>query len=225
VIAAAGAYTIASADDAMAISIANTSFTYASKRMGIELARSFDELQKTNAENFEATCKKVKSYLEMSTKNEIATLFSILELAPESEKLQNHLNLLVESTEQVLKTNSSLINSQIELVASKLGEKIPSDKLSELEKNASEIIPSPADILKESGYGIERTIRELPKETIEKYPYKSVASTTELCALVNGKNSALDMKKMLDTQYKRESDLQSIINYLELLKLKGLVTF
>jgi len=225
VIAAAGAYTIASADDEMAISIANTTFTYASKRMGIELARSFDELQNADAENFEATCKKVNSYLEMSTKNEIATLYSILELAPESEKLQNHLNLLVESTEQVFETNSNLLKSQIKIVASKLETKLPSDKLSKLEKKANEIVPSPSDILKESGYGIERTIRELPKETIEKYPYRSVASTTEVCALINGENSALDMKKMLDTQYKKESDLQSIINYLELLKLKGLVAF
>jgi ElaB/YqjD/DUF883 family membrane-anchored ribosome-binding protein len=225
VIAAAGAYTIASADDEMAISIANTTFTYASKRMGIELARSFDELQNTDVDNFEATCKKVKSYLEMSTKNEIATLYSILELAPESEKLQNHLNLLVESTEQVFETNSNLLKSQIELVASKLETKLPSDKLSKLEKKANEIVPSSADILKDSGYGIERTIRELPEETIEKYPYRSVASSSELCALINGKNSALDIKKMLDTQYKRESDLQSVINYLELLKLQGLVAF
>ncbi len=225
VIAAAGAYTIASADNAMAISIANTTFSYASKRMGIELARAFDELQNTNAENFEATCKRVSSYLEASTKNEKATLLSVSELAPKSDKLQNQLSLLVASVEQIFETNSNLLKSQMELVAANLVTKLPSNKLSKLEKKANEIVPSPANILKESGYGIERTIRELPEETIEKYPYRSIASTTELCALVNGKNSALDMKKMLDTQYKRESDLQSIINYLELLKLKGLVTF
>ena len=225
VIAAAGAYTIASADDEMAISIANTTFTYASKRMGIELARAFDELQNTDAENFEATCKRVGTYLEVSTKNEKATLLSIAELAPESDKLQKQLSLLVASVEQIFETNSSLLKSQMELVASKLGTKLPSDKLSKLEKKANEIIPVPADILKESGYGIERGIRELPEDVLTKYPYRSIASSTELCALINGTNSALDMKKMLDTQYKRESDLQSIINYLELLKLKGLVTF
>ncbi len=225
IIAAAGAYTIASADEDMAISIANTSFSYASKRMGIELARTFDELQKSNSENFEAICKKVNSYLEASTNNERATLLSISELEPNSEKLQSHLSLLVESVEQNYETNGTLLKSQMEIVASKLGVNTPLLNLSELEKNADEIIPVPADVLKESGFGIERTIRELPEEAVNKYTHSNIASTTELCALINGNNSVLDIKKMLDTQYKKESDLQSIINYLELLKMKDLITF
>ncbi|NOR76775.1 MAG: hypothetical protein GQ525_16655, partial [Draconibacterium sp.] len=225
IIAAAGAYTIASADEDMAISIANTSFSYASKRMGVELARAFDELQKSNSENFEAICKKVNSYLEAATNNERATLLSISELEPHSEKLQSHLSLLVESLEQNYETNGTLLKSQMKIVASKLGVNTPLLNLSKLEKNADEIIPVPADILKESGFGIERTIRELSKETIDKYSYRSIASTTELCALINGNNSVLDIKKMLDTQYKKESDLQDIINYLELLKMKDLVIF
>ena len=226
VIAAAGAYTIASADNDMAISIANTTYSYASKRMGIELARSFDELKNTNTENFEATCKRISSYLESSAKNEKATLSSISELAPKSESLQKKLNILIVSIEQNFETNNRLLINQMEIAASNLGTKIPSNKFSELEKNANKIVPSQTDVLKESGYGIERGISELPEETIKKYSYgRNIASTTELCALINGTNSALDMKKMLDTQYKRESDLQSIINYLELLKLKGLVKF
>ena len=63
----------------------------------------------------------------------------------------------------------------------------------------------------------------LSKEVLDKFPYRGVASTGELTKLINGKNSILDMKKMLDIQYSRASDLQAIINYLELLKMLELI--
>ena len=66
-------------------------------------------------------------------------------------------------------------------------------------------------------------IRSYYEDVQEKYPYKNIASTTELCTLINGKNSALDIKKMLDTENKEESDLQSILNYCELLKKAELI--
>jgi aminopeptidase YwaD len=225
IIAAAGAYTIASADDDMAVSIANTSFSYASKRMGIELARAFDELKNADVENFEGTCKRVMSYLESSTNNEKATILSVNELDFENEMLQNQLEILVASLEQNYSVNSRILKNQIELHASDLGIKVPSFKFTELEKKANAIFPETSDKLKSSGFGIERSLRELPKEILEKYSYRNIASTTELCTLINGSNSALDIKKMLDTQYSRESDLQSVINYLELLKVKGLIIF
>jgi hypothetical protein len=41
--------------------------------------------------------------------------------------------------------------------------------------------------------------------------------------LINGKNSVLDIKKMVDAQSRTTSDLQAIVNYIEVLKLAGLV--
>jgi len=225
VIAAAGAYTIASADEELAVSIANTSFSYAAKRIGIETGRAFDELQNCTKENFETTCKRVKAFLEATEMNERATLLSVIELDPKSEILANQINLLIASVENTIETNMEVLDTQIELTAHKLDAELPSFQLSELEKQAQNVVPVSSDIVKESGYGIERGIYRLPKATIEKYPYKGIASSTEVCALINGKNSALDMKKMLDTQYKKESDLQSILNYLELLKIEELVSF
>ena len=225
IIAAAGAYTVASANEDMAVSIANTTFSYASKRMGIEMARALDELKKSEKENFESTCKKVSGYLETTFNNENETLLSVSELDFENEKLRKQLDVLTTSLEQVFNSCEAVLAGQMEMTAANLGIKIPSFILSQLEKQANELIPSTTDELKRSGFRVERSIRELPEETTNKFPYQNIANTTELCALVNGKNSALDMKKMLDTQYNRESDLQSILNYLELLKLKGLVTF
>lgn len=225
IIAAAGAYTVASADKEMAISIGQTIFSNASKRMGIELARSFDELRNSGAETFEKTSKKVTAYLETTYKNEKATLLTVLELAPDSRNLESQLDALTASLEQIYNANKLILDGQIALTAIRLGFKLTDNKLSKPEKRASETIPATTAEQKAGKFGIERSIFGLSKETLEKYPYPEIASTTELCALINGKNSVLDIKKMLDTQFRRESDLQSIFNYLELLKLSGLVTF
>ena len=223
VIAAAGAYNIASADEEMAGSIATTSFSYGSKRMGIELARALDELKYTDAESFESTCKKVKAYLEATCKNELATLQSVTELATDSKILATQLETLSASTKQLFEANSVVLDNQIELTASKLGLEVPSYKLTKLEKEASEFIPVPSEKIKVGAFRVEGAVRTLPKAIQEKYPYTNIASTTELCALINGKNSALDIKKMLDTQHKKVSDLQSVLNYCGLLKEAGLI--
>lgn len=225
IIAAAGAYTIASADEKMAIDIANTSYSYASKRIGIEMARAFDELKTADTKNLETTSKQVKSYLETTLKNEKSTLLSVAELAPGNSSLQSQIEMLNVSLIQLNSSNQKLLDKQIQLIASKLGVEVPSFKLTKLEKKAGEIIPSVTSELESSGFGVERSLRKLPEDVIVKYPYKKIANTTELCALINGKNSVLDMKKMLDAQYNRKTELQDVINYLELLKIKGLVSF
>jgi hypothetical protein len=49
--------------------------------------------------------------------------------------------------------------------------------------------------------------------------------TQELGRLCNGKNSALDIKKLLDSQLKQgENELQDVVNYINILKEAGLVT-
>ena len=50
-----------------------------------------------------------------------------------------------------------------------------------------------------------------------------VANASELQLLVNGRHSALDIKKMLDAQHERRSSLQAVVNSLEILRLAGLV--
>ena len=54
-------------------------------------------------------------------------------------------------------------------------------------------------------------------------PYDGVANTGEVQLLIDGRHSVLDIKKMLDAQNRTTSDLQSIINYIEILRLAGLV--
>ncbi|MBL7008895.1 MAG: hypothetical protein ISR76_07845 [Planctomycetes bacterium] len=52
---------------------------------------------------------------------------------------------------------------------------------------------------------------------------RAIASTSELQLLIDGRNSALDIRDQLDAQYSQASDLQAILNHLEILRAAGLV--
>jgi len=78
------------------------------------------------------------------------------------------------------------------------------------------------------GYrGYQKLLQAVPPAERSKFPLAgkglALASQPEMQLLVNGKHSALDIQKMLDAQYERRSTVQAVLNYLEVLKLAGLV--
>ena len=100
--------------------------------------------------------------------------------------------------------------------------------MTDLEKRAAKIVPRPTPKVRQEGYrGYQKFISAVPGETRLKFPVAgkgiSLANPGELQLLVNGHHSALDIKKMLDAQNERRSTLQAVLNYLEILKLAGLV--
>ena len=124
------------------------------------------------------------------------------------------------------KAHIAALQAHMEIVAKKLGIKPVKILWTDLEKKASKIIPKPTAKIKMNGYGGYRTfITKVPKEERDKYPYtrRDIANTSELHSLVNGKRSVLDIMKMLDAQYQRKSNVQSVLNYLQILKLAGLI--
>jgi predicted transcriptional regulator len=56
------------------------------------------------------------------------------------------------------------------------------------------------------------------------YERGAIANTGELQLLIDGRRSALDIKHALDAQYATTSDLQAVLNHLEILELAGLIT-
>lgn len=224
VIAAAGAYTIAAADEKMAISIAGNVFANSAKRLGVEVARSIDELNKTDKENFASAVKRTKNYLEMSYRNEYETLLSVNELAPDSKVLASHIKKLTLSLAKLSGANMAAVKAQVEISSVQLGAEIPSSGMTDLERVASKLIPAITEKAKKGGFGVEREISKLSSDIKKRFPYYGkVANSTELCCLINGHNSALEIKHMMDTQLGVESDLQSVMNYIELLKRADLV--
>jgi len=224
VIAAAAAYTIASADEEMAFKIAAETFSNSANRLGIQFGRAVDELSATNADDFAETYKRTRSYIEATVMNEESTLNTINELAAGSEEVSSYIKTLQSSVQKIGDGQLAAFEEQMKSRAMQLKVKPAAIQLSDLEKRASSIIPKQTAKVKEAGYrGHSGIINRLPSDVTDKFPVNDLSDTRELARLVNGRYSALDIKKLLDTQSTRISDLQSVINYLERLKHAGLI--
>lgn len=224
VIAAASAYTIASADKNMAMKIAAETFSHAANRLGIQFGRAIDELSASTVNDFTNTYKKARSYIEATVMNEKETLESIIELTGNSEDMDNYIKTVQSSVQKIGEGQLAALDEQMRAIARQLNVTPVKVQLNDLEKRASSLVPRQTVKVKEAGYqGHSRILRELPSEITDRYPVISLYDTRELSRLVNGKHSALDIKKLLDTQSTSESDLQSIMNYLEWLKYAGLI--
>ena len=78
--------------------------------------------------------------------------------------------------------------------------------------------------MKRGGYtGWREHLNAVGADVRAQFPTDGLASTSELQLLIDGEHSVLDIKKMLDAQMRTPSPLQSIFNYLEILKVAGLV--
>jgi hypothetical protein len=230
-IAAAAAYTIASADDDMMMKIASEVAANGIKRIGYQLSRGYDLINNSTAENFMANAKKAVMYIDACSINEKATLASVEELAADKKKADAYFKSLSKSLEKVKEADLLLLDQQTKILAAKFGIKKVEFPLSDIEKKAKSIVPKPTALVKEGGYGGYQSA--LPKQN-GMFPggpgrrdpnAKEVADRSEMQRLCDGKNSLLDIKKLLDTQNQRESDLQAIIDYAEVLKTAKLVEY
>ena len=87
------------------------------------------------------------------------------------------------------------------------------------------IVPRPTSRVRENGYqGYRDLINKVPEDVRKKLSVPAQElDTLELARLIDGKNSVLDIKKLLDAQSARKSGVQQILDYIEILKLAGLV--
>ncbi len=227
-IGAAGAYTVASADAGMAIKIAGETASNATRRLGHQLVACLEKLNGADAETFSASYKSARFDLEAAVIAERDTLDSILELAPGDKNLTGHVAQMKKAVDGVGAAGLAALDAHTAAVARELGTKPAGLALDELERRAAKIIPRPTAKVRQNGYReYQKFIAAVPAEQRAKYPYQgrdiSLGSTGELQLLINGRHSVLDIKKLLDVQFERKSSLQSVFNYLEILKLAGLV--
>jgi hypothetical protein len=226
-IGAAAAYTIASADDEMAVKIAGEVAGNASSRIGKQVQRAIDEIELAAKENFEKIYKKAKGYIESSVINEKATAESTSELSQNNQANIMVLNKFTASIDAAGKAAVAAFDIYADVKAKSLGLTGVVFKPSEIENKAKTIFPKSTSLVTENSYrGYSAVLTKLDPKFRETYPVKGRSmDTQELGRLCNGKNSALDIKKLLDTQLKQgESDLQDVINYIYILKEAGLVT-
>jgi hypothetical protein len=230
VIGAAAAYTVASADDNLAVRIAAETASNATRRLGHQFAVGLEELNSATTESFVESFKSARTYLEAALMNERETLDSILELAVDKAKVGAYILKMKKTVEAVAAAHLAALQAHMETVAAKLGTKPTTLVLSDLEKKAAKIIPRPTPKVRADGYrGYAKLIEQVPKEEKAKFPYAQLGpadfmgNTADLHCLINGTHSILDIKKMLDAQSQRKASLQHIINYVQILRLAGLV--
>ena len=227
-IGAAGAYTVASADAAAGARLAAEIAANATRRLGHQLNVAVETLNRAKAETLAEEHKFARGILEAAVLNEKETLASLLELAPASADLASRVAQMSKSVDGVGAAGLAALDAHKASVASALGVKPGPLVLSDLEKKAAKIVPRPTAKVRANGYReYQKLLTAVPAAERAKYPFAGkdlvVANTSELQLLVNGRHSVLDIKKMLDAQHERRSTVQGVLNYLEILKLAGLV--
>lgn len=225
-IGAAAAYTIACADEALACKIAGEVTGNASERIGKQLERAIDEISRVNKENFENLYKKSKGFIESALINEKATLATTSELTSDTAEFNTFIMKLSESINATGNAAITVFDSYTRIKAKSVGLEEISIKLTQLESAAKNIVPKTTALVTEKSYrGYTDAISRLDATIKEKFQVSPGVDTQEISRLCNGKNSALDIKKMLDTQSQHdETELKDVINYIKILKEAGLVT-
>lgn len=226
VIAAASAYTIASAQEGDAARIAAEVSANGDKRQSVKMKHDIALLGNATAHELAAAYRSARWNQDAVEKNEIATLATVLELAPESTTLSEYVAVLQKGVSERAKVNSAQIDAAMKRRAAELGVAPLKIVLSPEEKAASKVYPKSTSKVMESGYGVLRTI---PKELTTKYGFHKRGSITnggEIAKLAtDGTNSILDIKKMIDAQFPEGESVEVITKYLQMLEEAGLVTF
>ncbi|UCE41780.1 MAG: M28 family peptidase [Candidatus Aminicenantes bacterium] len=228
IIGAAAAYTIANADDFMAKKIASETTSNGTRRLGHQFVIALEILNEATAETLADSYKAARAQVETGLANEKATLATIQELAKDKKNVESYLAIMKRTVDSVAKAHLLALDTHRDGVAQKLGVKPVKIEWSELEKKAAKLVPKPTAKVKENGYrGYSQLISKVPKAERDEYPYsrRDIASTSELQSLIDGNRSVLNIKQSLDAQYQRRSQLESVLNYIQILKLAGLVDY
>ena len=140
VIGAAAAYTIASADDNMAMRLAGETASNGARRLGHQLMMGLERLNNTTAENFEHSYRWARAHVEASVINERATLATILELADDTDRVGEYVGEMQEMIEQVGERHLGVLETHMEAVAAGIGIEPVRLRLTNLERNSSRCI-------------------------------------------------------------------------------------
>ncbi len=151
-IGAAGAYTVASADDAMAVKIAAETAANAVRRLGQALTVGIELLNTAEAATLASAYGAARGQMEAAVINEKETLDSALELASDKTAMAGYLARAGQTVDGVGAAEFAALKSHMESIAGRM--KIAPVKLvmTALEKKAAGLIPRPTAKVKEKGY-------------------------------------------------------------------------
>jgi hypothetical protein len=217
-IGAAAAYTIASADDEVAIRIASETAGNGAQRIGHQLARGLAEMDAAGADTLADAYKGAREHVEAAVINEQDTLDTVNELASDRARVAAHVAALQKAMEQTGAAQLAALEAHMKASAARL--KVPPIvlKASDLEIAAAAMVPKQTPKVTADGYqGYRQHLTG-----IDPAKFRGL-DTTELARLVNGRHSVLDMRKMLEAQAPVKADLQRVVDYVAALARAGLV--
>ena len=91
------------------------------------------------------------------------------------------------------------------------------------ERKARSITPKPTALVKGYMGTVLPSTDLISEETEEKFSTIGKKKIRELRRLLDGNRNALEITQTLDAQFESPTEAQDVMNYLELLKLAGLV--
>ena len=227
IIGAAAAYTIASADDAMALRIAGETASNGTRRLGHAWMLAQNAIHDATAESFASDYAWSMNKLETARKFELATLAATLELATDQKTMRANLKPMTAAIKAASAAHVQALECQMHLKAAALKVKPVQPSLNSSEKRAARLVPSRTGKARAQGYmGWRGVFGEIDDAMKEKFPFsrRDVASISELNCLIDGQRSVLEIKHLLDGQYPRQSKLEAVLNYVRLLEATGYVT-
>ncbi len=224
VIGAAAAYTVASADDDMAIRLAGEVASNATRRLGHQFVMAQERLNNAEPGTLSDQYRWARAHVEGTVMAEKETLESVKELATDMRRVGAYVEEMQGAMDAIGEAHLAALESHMEAAAVRLGTEPARLRLTDLERRADGIVPRQTALVKAGGYTAWREhLSGVSAEVRSQHPYQGLANASELQLLIDGRHSVLDIKKMLDAQSRTTSDIQSILNYLEILRAAGLV--
>jgi hypothetical protein len=225
-ITAISAYTIALAGESEAFKISGEVYGNATRRLGYQVSKSFDEVNKSNADKLPAVLKRAAGKLKGVALGEEMVIKSVSELAPSSARLKELLGQEAKSLRDLAEVQINSLIRTAGYLADDFSIPKPTFNLTPEEKNAAGIIPSLIADIRDLGYrGYNDSVNKLPSDVRNKYKVMDIADISEACKLINGSNSILDIKYIIDSQENTETSVNGLLNYFSLLKEAGIIKF
>jgi hypothetical protein len=224
-IASASAYTMASAEYPMVVRILAEMFAAATTRIGIQMAKSSDILENATAESFQKSYKRAAYNIEGTVLAEKNAMDKLRQLSVKPELL-TMINNRKDKLGDILAIQLGVLRDLMVSKAKELGVPPADLKPDELEAGAIKIIPEPTPKSQNMGYsGDSKSVGSLSPDFVKNYPYRGLVNSDETAGMADGKLNILQIKKMVDAEFERETPLKDILNYYAVLKEAGLMKY
>jgi len=225
-ITAASAYSIASAGPVEAMSIAAEVSANSIRRLGIMQSVASDMIAHAGKDDLAGIARRASGNIAGAVKGEKMILNSVRELAPGNKQLNELIDNNIQRLSVFGAEQAAMVQKHAISVASLSGFPAPDFNPTSVEKEAATLIPSFKTNPTSLGYGAYQTINSgIPADVREKIEMRKIANGAEALKLVDGKNSLLDIKQILDSQYSAETDIKALKDFFGALVETGILKY